>query len=148
MLQALFKNRLTTKLTDSFKSMSRAAGNIQTGRLHAFACINIASATLPRSWVNRVGCMEVLLGPSTCPAAAAPKLLAKSKPAQARHCFPKVYSKYVARVLNQTLPIESLFAIFGRASGQKIVKISDSDSVWGMGLPDQVTCWCSHFRSS
>ena len=67
LLQALFKNRLTTKLTNSFKSMSRAAGNIQTGRLHAFACINIASATLPRSWVNKDASFEVLLGPSHTP---------------------------------------------------------------------------------
>ena len=35
-----------------------------TGRLQAFACINIASATLPRSWVNKDASFEVLLGPS------------------------------------------------------------------------------------
>ena len=33
-------------------------------QLHAFACINHASATLPRSKVNKDASMEVLLGPS------------------------------------------------------------------------------------
>ena len=32
--------------------------------MHAFACINHASATLPRSKVNKDASMEVLLGPS------------------------------------------------------------------------------------
>ena len=32
------------------------------GRLQAFACVNIASATLPRSWVNKDASIEVLLG--------------------------------------------------------------------------------------
>ena len=32
------------------------------GRLQAFACVNIASATLPRSWVNKDASFEVLLG--------------------------------------------------------------------------------------
>jgi hypothetical protein len=36
--------------------------HLHIGRLQAFACINFASATLPRSWVNKDASIEVLLG--------------------------------------------------------------------------------------
>ena len=36
--------------------------HVHIGRLQAFACINFASATLPRSWVNKGASIEVLLG--------------------------------------------------------------------------------------
>jgi len=36
--------------------------HVHIGRLQAFACINFASATLPRSWVNKDASIEVLLG--------------------------------------------------------------------------------------
>ena len=82
---------LSPKAGHQHKTSSALLAPTSLGRLLAFACVNHASPTLPRSWVNRVGCMEVLLGPSTCPTAATPKLLARSKPAQAQHCPPKVH---------------------------------------------------------
>ena len=82
---------LSPKAGHQQRTSSAQLAPTSLGRLFAFACVNHASPTLPRSWVNRVGCMEVLLGPSTCPTAATPKLFAKSKPAQAQHCPPKVH---------------------------------------------------------
>ena len=46
------------------KTEQLAAFICNTGRLLTLACINIASATLPRSWVNKDASLGVLLGPS------------------------------------------------------------------------------------
>ena len=75
---------LTESWTPTQTSSAQPAPR-NSGRLLAFACVNHASPTLPRSWVNKVGCMEVLLGPSICPCGSCSKAACKNHPAQTPH---------------------------------------------------------------